>query len=77
MGRFAEPALWIVVALQQGPQSLRDLLDEVRRLDGPAGHGTLLAAVVRLERRAIVERVPGGRTEPAWRLTSRASESRA
>ena len=49
-GRYLEAALWVLIALDAGPLGLSGLLDAVRRLDGPIGHGTLLGALSRLER---------------------------
>ncbi|HEX5588777.1 MAG TPA: hypothetical protein VFX65_00615 [Candidatus Limnocylindrales bacterium] len=76
MGRFAEPALWIVVALGRGPAGVAALLTTVRSLDGPVGPGTLLGALVRLERVRLVERrsVAG---QPMYRLTMYAREDGA
>lgn len=73
MGRFAEPALWILVALGQGPARSTALLDAVRALDGPVGPATLLGALARLERGDLVERTTSdGR--PMYRLASQARE---
>ena len=73
MGRFAEPALWIVVALGRGPSGAAGLLRAVRSLDGPVGPGSLLGALVRLERVRLVERllIAG---QPMYRLTMYARE---
>lgn len=69
MGRFGEPALWILVALRQGPSRAGPLLDTVRALDGPIGSGTLIGALARLEHRGIVKRMSeSGR--PMYRLAS-------
>jgi DNA-binding PadR family transcriptional regulator len=57
MGRFAEPARLVLAALQGGPRGVAALLDDVRRLDGPVGPGTLFAAIARLERRGAIESV--------------------
>ncbi len=68
MGRFAEPALWILVALRRGPARSTALLDAVRALDGPVGPATLLGALARLERSDLVERTTAdGR--PLYRLS--------
>jgi len=73
MGRFAEPALWILVVLGRGPAGSPAILDAVRALDGPVGPATLLGALARLERRAVVERaMDGGRA--MYRLTSHSPE---
>jgi len=69
MGRFAEPALWILVALRAGPAGAATLFDTVRSLDGPIGPATLFGALARLERTALVERSTGGR-QPMYRLAS-------
>jgi DNA-binding PadR family transcriptional regulator len=69
LGRFAEPALWILVALRRGPAGAAALLAAVRSLDGPVGPATLLGALARLERRALVEHVPEAR-QPMYRLTN-------
>ena len=69
MGRFAEPALWILVALRRGPAKSAALFDVVRGLDGPVRPGTFLGALARLEHRHLVERAMG--SEPAmYRLTN-------
>jgi hypothetical protein len=68
-GRAFEPAFWVLLALDAGALPVVAMFDAVRRLNGPIGHGTLLGAVARLEREAMVEvdeRAPGQR---AYRLT--------
>lgn len=69
LGRFAEPAMWILVALHEGPRHVPRLLDDVRSLDGPMGHGTLFASMARLERLALIEPTPNGGGRRAYRLT--------
>ncbi len=69
LGRFTEPALWILVVLAGGPAGLPALLEAVRALDGPIGPGTLMGALARLERRDLIERVSeSGRA--MYRVTS-------
>ena len=69
MGRFAEPALWILIALRRGPSRTAALLEAARGLDGPVRPGTFLGALARLDHRHLVERAMGG--EPAmYRLTN-------
>jgi hypothetical protein len=48
---------------------LSTLLDDIRSLDGPMGHGTLFAAVARLERLNLVEPTDERRPPWAYRLT--------
>jgi DNA-binding PadR family transcriptional regulator len=68
LGRFGETALWILVALRDGPRNGTRLLDDVRELDGRVGPGTLYGAVARLERLALIEATDGGGRR-AYRLT--------
>ena len=69
MGRYAEPALWILVALGRGPAGASGLFDAVRALNGPVGPGALLGALARLERRALIERTMNtGAGRPMYRL---------
>ncbi len=75
MGRFAEPALWVLVALDEGPKPIASLLDEVRRLDGRVGHGTLLGAIARLERQDLIEITSGVDGRPSYRSTRRSMET--
>jgi DNA-binding PadR family transcriptional regulator len=60
--------MWVLTALREGPRHAASLLDDVRSLDGPIGHGTLFAVLARLERLALVERAPDGGRRP-YRLT--------
>jgi hypothetical protein len=71
LGRYGETAMWVVVALCQGPRTAVGLLDAVRDLDGRIGPGRLLGAVARLERLGIIERGAGG-----YRLGGRILSSR-
>jgi DNA-binding PadR family transcriptional regulator len=61
--------MWVLLALRDGPRAVVRLLDEVRSLDGPIGHGTLYAAVARLERLTLVEPTTNGGGRRAYRLT--------
>jgi DNA-binding PadR family transcriptional regulator len=69
LGRYVEPAMWILTALQAGPRHAARLLDDVRSLDGPLGHGTLYAAVARLECLALIEPTDDHGSQRADRLT--------
>ncbi len=70
LGRYLEPALWVLIALGRDPLGLPGMLDAVRSLDGPMGHGTLIGAVSRLERLALVESVETNTRRPMYRLTT-------
>ena len=69
LGRFGETAMWILVALRDGPRNGTRLLDDVRELDGRVGPGTLYGAVARLERLALIEPMTNGGGRRAYRLT--------
>jgi DNA-binding HxlR family transcriptional regulator len=62
--------MWMMLALRDGPQPLTGLFDRARSLDGPIGHGTLLAALVRLERLGLVARTTHDDRGPAYLLTA-------
>jgi DNA-binding PadR family transcriptional regulator len=55
LGRYVEPALWVLIALDGDPLGMVGILDAVRSLDGPIGHGTLVGALSRLEALRLVE----------------------
>jgi DNA-binding PadR family transcriptional regulator len=61
--------MWVLIALQRGPRHVARLLDDVRAMDGPIGHGTLFAAVARLERLTLIEPTTNDRDGRAYRLT--------
>lgn len=59
--------MWILVVLHEGPHHVVRLLDDVRSLDGPIGHGTLFAALARLEHLTLIEAVFDGAGRGAYR----------
>jgi DNA-binding PadR family transcriptional regulator len=78
LGRFGETAVWILVALREGPRNVARLLDDVRALDGRVGPGTLFGAVARLERLALIEPTTNGDAgRRAYRLTGQAAATAA
>ena len=70
LGRFAEPALLILVSLSDGPKHGYAIMTDVEAGTGrPLGPGTLYAALARLERRGFIEALePVDRRRP-YRLT--------
>ena len=70
LGRHVEPALWVLIALDGGPLDMTAMLDVVRSLDGPVGHGTLVGALSRLERLRLVELTERDARRPMYRLTT-------
>ena len=71
LGRFAEPALYILVSLSDGPKHGYAIMTDVESFSGsPMGPGTLYGALARLERRGLIEALePEDRRRP-YRLTS-------
>ena len=71
LGRFAEPALLILVSLSDGPKHGYAIMQDVESGTGrPMGAGTLYAALVRLEEQGFIEPlVPVDRRRP-YRLTA-------
>ena len=69
LGRYVEPALWVLIALDGDPLGLTALLDRIRALDGPIGPGTLIATLSRLERLRLVESTAQDTRVPMYRLT--------
>jgi DNA-binding PadR family transcriptional regulator len=69
-GRFAEPALLILVSLSEGPKHgyaiMTDIEAGTRR---PMGPGTLYAALARLEERGLIEPLASGDRRRPYRLT--------
>ncbi len=71
LGRFAEPALLILVSLGDGPKHGYAIMTDVEAGTGrPLGPGTLYAALARLEERGLIEALePVDRRRP-YRLTA-------
>jgi DNA-binding PadR family transcriptional regulator len=69
-GRFAEPSLYILVSLSDGPKHGYAIMTDVEAFSGaPLGPGTLYAALARLEQRGLIEALePIDRRRP-YRLT--------
>ena len=70
--------MWVLTVLQAGPRQPARLLDDIRAIDGPMGHGTLFAALARLERLALVDSSVAEGDRRAYRLSglgAAASES--
>jgi len=70
LGRFAEPALLILVALADGPKHGYAIMTEAEVISGsPLGPGTLYAALARLERRGLIVPLPAEERRRPYRLT--------
>jgi DNA-binding PadR family transcriptional regulator len=70
LGRFAEPSLYILLSLGDGPKHGYAIMQDVEAMSGrPLGPGTLYGSLARLERRGLVEPLePEDRRRP-YRLT--------
>ncbi len=56
LGRFAEPSLYILASLTEGPKHGYAIMVDVEATTGSAmGPGTMYAALARLERRGLIE----------------------
>lgn len=70
-GRFAEPALLILVSLSDGPKHGYAIMADVEQGTGrPLGPGTLYAALARLEERGFIEALPPQDRRRPYRLTA-------
>jgi DNA-binding PadR family transcriptional regulator len=70
-GRFAEPALLILVSLSDGPKHGYAIMTDVEAGTGrPMGPGTLYGALARLEQRGLVEALPPVDRRRPYRLTA-------
>jgi DNA-binding PadR family transcriptional regulator len=70
LGRFAEPAVLVMVSLADHPRHGYAIAADVERLSGVRlGPGTLYGAIARLEERALIEPVPSEDRRRPYRLT--------
>lgn len=70
LGRFAEPSLYILVSLSEGPKHGYAIMTDVEEIYGvPLGPGTLYGALARLERRGLIEALEPEERRRPYRLT--------
>ena len=70
-GRFAEPALMILVSLVEGPKHGYAITDDIEEITGVRfGPGTLYGAIARLEQRKWIEPLPADDRRRPYKLTS-------
>ena len=70
LGRFAEPSLYILLSLSDGPKHGYAIMTDVEDVSGsPLGPGTLYAALARLEERGLIEALPPEDRRRPYRLT--------
>jgi len=70
LGRFAEPSLYILLSLSDGPKHGYAIMTDVEQISGsPLGPGTLYAALARLEARGLIEALEPEERRRPYRLT--------
>jgi DNA-binding PadR family transcriptional regulator len=70
-GRFAEPSLYILVSLSDGPKHGYAIMTDVEEISGvPLGPGTLYGALARLEQRSLIEALEPDQRRRPYRLTA-------
>ena len=71
LGRYAEPAVLVLVSLAEGPKHGYAIAADVQAVSGVRmGPGTLYGAIARLEERALIEPVPSEDRRRPYRLTA-------
>jgi len=71
LGRFSEPALYILISLADGPKHGYAMTQDIAALSGQKpGPGTLYGAVARLEARQWIEPLPAEDRRRPYRLTA-------
>jgi DNA-binding PadR family transcriptional regulator len=69
-GRFAEPALLILISLANGPKHGYAMTEDIAQIaDVRLGPGTLYGAVARLESRGLIEPLESEDRRNPYRLT--------
>jgi DNA-binding PadR family transcriptional regulator len=70
-GRFAEPALLILISLADGAKHGYAMTDDIETIAGVRfGPGTLYGAITRLESRGLIERLESDDRRNPYRLTA-------
>lgn len=71
LGRFSEPALYVLVSLAEGPKHGYAITQDVEAVTGQRlGPGTLYGAIARLEARKWIEALPAEDRRRPYRLTA-------
>ena len=70
-GRFAEPALMILISLADGAKHGYAMTDDIEEVSGVRfGPGTLYGALARLEGRGLIQRMESDDRRNPYRLTA-------
>jgi DNA-binding PadR family transcriptional regulator len=71
LGRFAEPAVLVLVSLSDGPKHGYAIMTDVEAFSGsPLGPGTLYAVLSRLERAGLIEPMAAEERRRPYRITA-------
>lgn len=71
LGRFAEPALLILISLADQPRHGYAMMEDIATFAGVRlGPGTLYGAIARLEERGLITAVPTGDRRQPYRITA-------
>ena len=71
LGRFSEPALYILISLADGPKHGYAMTQDIEAVSGQKlGPGTLYGAIARLESRKWIEPLPAEDRRRPYRLTA-------
>ncbi len=71
LGRFSEPALYILISLADGPKHGYAMTQDIEAVAGhKLGPGTLYGAIARLESRKWIEPLPAEDRRRPYRLTT-------
>ncbi len=71
LGRFSEPALYILISLADGPKHGYAMTRDIEAVAGQKlGPGTLYGAIARLEARRWIEPMPAEDRRRPYRLTA-------
>ena len=71
LGRFSEPALYILISLAEGPKHGYAMTLDIEAVSGQKlGPGTLYGAIARLEARKWIEPLPAEDRRRPYRLTA-------
>ena len=71
LGRFSEPALYILISLADGPKHGYAMTQDIAAVAGQKlGPGTLYGAIARLEARKWIEPLPAEERRRPYRLTA-------
>ena len=71
LGRFSEPALYILISLADGPKHGYSMTQDIEAVSGQKlGPGTLYGAIARLEARKWIEPLPVEERRRPYKLTA-------